>query len=132
MTDKPFDYFGGSSAPPPSAAGTPVNPPPPVNSGAGPSLEQIQQMIDARVNQVQSDYDKKIADLEARHAAELTAARGLPAVNTLVPTNAGGPGHEITQVWSQWHQELARLGQLTDAHLHHVRGQEPVEVSEAS
>lgn len=114
-----------------SAAGTPVSPPEPANSGAV-SLDQIQAMIDARVNQVQSDYDKKIAALEERHAAELKAARGAPAVNTLVPTHAGGPGHEITEVWSQWHQQLANAGQLTEDHLRHVRGQNPVEVSEAS
>jgi hypothetical protein len=127
MTDKPFDYFGNP------AAGSPVTPPEPVNSGtANVSVEQIQQMIDARVSAVQSDYDKKIAALEARHAEEMKAARGAPAVNTLVPTNAGGPGHEITEVWSQWHQELARLGELTEDHLRHVRGQGPVEVSEVS
>lgn len=107
-----------------SAAGTPVEPPTPTNAGAV-SVDQIQAMIDARVNQVQSDYDKKIADLEERHAAELKAARGAPAVNTLVPTHAGGPDHEITETWSQWHQELARAGQLTEAHLRHVRGQNP-------
>lgn len=114
-----------------SAAGTPVEPPQPANAGAV-SVEAIQQMIDARVNQVQSDYDKKIADLEARHAAELKAARGAPAVNTLVPTHAGGPGHEITEVWSQFHQELVRAGKLTEEHLRHVRGQNPAEVSEVS
>lgn len=127
MTDKPFAYFGEGNP----AAGSPVTPPPPANAGAV-SVDQIQAMIDARVNQVQSDYDKKIAALEVRHAEEMKAARGAPAVNTLVPTGAGGPGHEITEVWSQWHQELAKLGQLTEDHLRHVRGQTPLEVSEAS
>lgn len=128
MTDKPFGYFGDNNNP---AAGTPVQPPQPANAGAV-SVDQIQQMIDARVNQVQSDYDQKIAALEARHASELKAARGMPAVNTLVPTHAGGPGHEIAEVWSQWHQELANAGKLTEAHLRQIRGQDPVEVSEES
>ena len=108
------------------AAGTLVPPPQPANPGAV-SVEQIQAMIEARVNQVQSEYDKKIADLEKRHAEQLKAARGAPAVNTLVPTHAGGPEHEITEVWSQYHQELARAGKLTEEHLRQVRGQEPVE-----
>lgn len=93
------------------------------------TAEDIQRIIDERVAGVQASYDKKIAALEKRHAESLAAARGQAAVTHHVPTHAGGPGNEITPIWSQYHQELAARGELTDDHLRHVRGEAPREVT---
>ena len=109
-----------------SAAGTPVPPPQPTNAGHVDASE-IQRMIDERVAQIESAADARIKALEARYAAQLKAIRGNPPVDGAIPTHAAGPEHEVAQVWSLYHQELARAGKLTDAHLRHVRGEDPVE-----
>lgn len=108
------------------ARGTSVPPPEPTNSGTFDSAA-IQRMIDERVAQIESAADARIKALEARYAAQLKAIRGNPPVDGAVPTHAAGPEHEVAQVWSLYHQELARAGKLTEAHLRHVRGEEPQE-----
>lgn len=99
--------------------------PAPTNAGAV-DTDAIQAMIDARIAQVESRYDRKIKALEKRHQEEMKAARGVPSVDSHVPTHAGGPDNENAQVWGQYHQELSRAGLLTDEHRRHVSGLAPI------
>lgn len=109
--------------------GAAVPAPPPTNPNATPNQNDILRLIEDRVSQVESRNDAKIKALEQRHRDELKAARGLPSVDSRVPTHGGGPGDETSETWSQYHQELSRAGNLTDAHLRDVRGEAPEETN---
>jgi hypothetical protein len=100
--------------------------PAPTNPGSV-DADSIQRMIDERIAAVESRYDKKIKALEKRHADEMRAARGVPPVDSAVPTHAGGPGDTIAQTWSQYHQELSRAGLLTDTHIRQANGLVPLD-----
>jgi hypothetical protein len=91
---------------------------------------RIAAAVEARVAGIASDYDKKIKALEQRQNEALKSARGIRAVDHLVPTHAGGPQNEIHETWSQYHQELAMAGKLTDSHLAVTNGLIPPEAGE--
>jgi hypothetical protein len=103
--------------------GAPVQPPQnpaPLNADAtGGDLERrLQEMVEARLSQVEAKYQKQVAQLSE---ALKNAQRGAPA--TSVPFNAGGVGTEVAQVWGQYHQDLANKGELPEDMLHLVRGE---------
>lgn len=82
-------------------------PPPPVNQID--DLEaRVQAMVAAQVSAIESKYAERVKALE-----DQLAAQGAGAPAHLVPEHAGGPGIWLAKTWSQWHQELARNGQLT-------------------
>jgi hypothetical protein len=110
-------------------AGAPVEAPRPLNSEGDIDL-RIAAAVEARMAGIASAYDRKIKAIEKRYEESLKSARGIRKVDHQVPTNAGGPANEIHQTWSQYHQELANAGLLTDAHLAITNGLTPPEADE--
>jgi hypothetical protein len=113
-----------------TVAGTQIEPPAPVNETDNLDA-RIAAAVEARVARVASDYDRKIRALEERYSTELKNARGVRPVDHLVPTHGGGLGNEIHQVWSQYHQDLANAGLLTDDHIRQTNGLYPAEDGES-
>lgn len=110
-------------------AGAPIESPEPLNATPTQDFEdRLTAQMEARIQKIQSDYDRKIKALESRQNAALKSARGIRAVDHLVPTNAGGEANEIHETWSQYHQELANAGLLTDAHRDLTLGRVPEDV----
>jgi hypothetical protein len=113
MSETPI--YGGMSQPqsgpihPPEATGsTAVPPPQPVNPQ--PMLaNDVQAMVDAAVNKVESKYAARVKSLEDQLEASRNPATGGP-----VATHAAGPGDAVAPSWGLWHQELSRAGKLTD------------------
>lgn len=122
-----MSYPYGENRPNP-AAGTPVEAPEPANAGFNAS--DIERIVSERLAAVESRYDAKIRQIEKLHADEMRAARGTLSVDHKVPEHAGGSGTEIHQVWSQYHQELSRNGQLTETHVRNTQGLVPVETGD--
>lgn len=97
-----------------SAAGTAVEAPPPVNQDQ--DLEQrVAQMVEARLSEVETKYQDRIAELEKSLSRTNRPGSGLP-------TNSAGPGDEIAPTWSQHLQSLANEGKLTAEHLVNLAG----------
>jgi hypothetical protein len=88
---------------------------------------RIARLVNDRVAKLESAYDKKIRALELRHRQEMKAARGTPPPGHFVVANGGGPGGEFHETWSQYHQELANAGKLTEDHIRQTQGLEPIE-----
>ena len=83
----------------------PVNPQP----TDAPSLEaQVEALVAARLTDVEAKYADRVAKLEA----QLEAANARGPIH-LIAEHAGGPGYDLADTWSMWHQELARKGELT-------------------
>jgi hypothetical protein len=125
MSDQPYQPYTSQPNP-----GQPATPPAPVNSDRDEvdNLDaRIAAAVEARVAGIASDYDRKIRALEARQNAALKSARGLRAVDHLVPTHAGGPGNDIHETWGQYYQELSEAGLLTHAHTNTTNGIVPEE-----
>lgn len=87
------------------AAGTAPDPPAPQN--AMDDLEaRVAAMVEARVSAVEEKYKNRIDELEA------SLNRATPASS--LPEHSAGPGLDIAPTWSQYHQERAAAGTLTD------------------
>ena len=69
---------------------------------------RVQAMVAAQVSAIEAKYADRVKALE-----DQLAAQGAAGPTHLVPEHAGGPGIWLAKTWSQWHQELARNGQLT-------------------
>jgi hypothetical protein len=95
---QPPEPTGSASVPAPS----PVNPQPMLQS-------DVQAMIDAAVTQVESKYAARVKSLEDQLEATRNPARGGPAA-----THAAGPDDSVAPSWGLVHQELSRLGKITD------------------
>jgi hypothetical protein len=99
--------------------------PAPLNADAGDGLDaRIDAMVSARLSASEAKHAAAIKVLSDQLKA---AQRGTPI--TSVPFNAGGVGEEIAETWSQYHQELANRGELTEDQLHLVRGEPRKEVA---
>jgi hypothetical protein len=131
---QPTPQTGGYQVNPQTNEGAPVAAPAPVNTRSESPEEfedRLSAMMEARIQKIQTDYDRKIRALEARQNAALKSARGIRAVDHLVPTHAGGPDNEIHETWGQYYQELAMRGELTPLLLARTSGELPPEEDSA-
>lgn len=87
--------------------------PAPINPDLQSDLDaRVQEMLDARLSQVESKYQKQIDALKDQ--LKDAKAKIIPHE---VPEHGGGPGFEQMSSWGQWLQELSRDGKLTNEHL---------------
>jgi hypothetical protein len=79
---------------------TPVAPP-----AAAPTtltIEQVEALLNSRLNAIQTSHDAEMKNLQAAlDAAHRSMSGTIPA---LVPLHAGGPGTEIAETWSAYEQ----------------------------
>lgn len=75
----------------------------------GLTYEDVQRMITEQLAQRDAQHAEEIKALQDQIAA-MTAAMSNRGVVTLVPAHGAGPGIEVADTWSQWEQELSRLG----------------------
>jgi hypothetical protein len=82
--------------------------PEPQNAGA-----VNQDALNARIAELEAKLEAASKDADRITALEeaLAASQAARAVATSVPMDAGGPGTEISETWSQYDQELMWFGE---------------------
>lgn len=75
----------------------------------GLSYEDVQRIVTEQLMQRDAQHAEEIKALKDQIDA-MTAAMANRGVVTLTPAHGAGPGVEVADTWSQWEQELSRIG----------------------
>jgi len=69
----------------------------------------VTRLVAQQLANVSEQHKREMREMQDRLDA-MTKAMAQRGVDTLIPLHAGGSGHDISETWSQWEQELSRLG----------------------
>jgi hypothetical protein len=75
-----------------------------------------QDDINAQIESIKADFDRRMAEMEKRHAQELSDVRSAsnPQSTGLIPYHGGGPGLSMRATWSAYEQDLCNRGEWVE------------------